>query len=478
MICRNCGAENADTNRYCANCGQKLPDTTLQDFDVRNTEQFQQQFGNGGYASQNDFQPEDFRPIDIAAYRQDDRYPSFEDGEYGQQPRFIEKFPQAYPHVDIDENLQPEGKYYGQISVHNGYADENPQSADGYYGQTEMQSGYVGEDFQPAEEFYAQTPAQDDYAEENAPSAEAYAQTHMSGSDEMQSQQMYADYDAAPRYAEKQKKGRGMIVAIVIAAILAILAGVLCVMQIGNIRKKQVADTNMADTQVSEKDSISEQENLNQISLSGFVGTWIDANTEGISFTVYRNGNDCYIQMTKIYGTNAQRIVQADDCKLTAYEDYAMASYEEDGWGHAGEITLTLVDNDTINLTVTSRDNGKEEVTKGYNLACTGVRCVRYSGDYENDNSDLYVGQMIYPSDTVYITADELQYYTKDQIYLMRNEIYARHGYIFDSQNLQNYFSAQPWYMPNPNYNDSMLNAVEKANIDTIVNYEKTQGWR
>ena len=53
---------------------------------------------------------------------------------------------------------------------------------------------------------------------------------------------------------------------------------------------------------------------------------------------------------------------------------------------------------------------------------------------------------------------------------LMRNEIYARHGYIFNDQNLQGYFSSQPWYRPRGNNSlaEAELNPIEKRNIETI----------
>jgi hypothetical protein len=84
----------------------------------------------------------------------------------------------------------------------------------------------------------------------------------------------------------------------------------------------------------------------------------------------------------------------------------------------------------------------------------------------------------LFPSDRVYITRADLRNYSKAQVALMRNEIYARHGYIFESTEYASYFSRQWWYHPNPSFNENMLTPIERANKSTIVEYEKDMGWR
>ena len=58
-------------------------------------------------------------------------------------------------------------------------------------------------------------------------------------------------------------------------------------------------------------------------------------------------------------------------------------------------------------------------------------------------------------------------------LYLARNEIYARHGYIFDNPDLQEYFGDMEWYNPTTkDVSDSALNEYEKANIELILSLE------
>jgi len=58
------------------------------------------------------------------------------------------------------------------------------------------------------------------------------------------------------------------------------------------------------------------------------------------------------------------------------------------------------------------------------------------------------------------------------ELRLLRNEIYARHGRIFKTMWLQQYFGGQPWYDPNENFKDEELSGPDKTNVETIVAYE------
>ena len=68
-----------------------------------------------------------------------------------------------------------------------------------------------------------------------------------------------------------------------------------------------------------------------------------------------------------------------------------------------------------------------------------------------------------------------------DTCRLARNELYARHGRIFDDAVLQNYFSGKSWYrgtIKPEDFTESMLNSYEIYNRDLIVEYEKEKGYR
>ena len=62
---------------------------------------------------------------------------------------------------------------------------------------------------------------------------------------------------------------------------------------------------------------------------------------------------------------------------------------------------------------------------------------------------------------------------SKKELRIMRNWIYARHGYSFRSQDLINYFSKFEWY--HPKYSEvpfNLLTDIEQRNIELIKLYE------
>ena len=63
--------------------------------------------------------------------------------------------------------------------------------------------------------------------------------------------------------------------------------------------------------------------------------------------------------------------------------------------------------------------------------------------------------------------------FSKEELRLMRNEILARHGWKFQSKDLQEHFGAQPWYKPGSNNKDIRLNIIEQLNIQLIKSEER-----
>ena len=65
---------------------------------------------------------------------------------------------------------------------------------------------------------------------------------------------------------------------------------------------------------------------------------------------------------------------------------------------------------------------------------------------------------------------------TANEIRLAINEIYAKKGYDFSGTDYESYFSSKSWYEPVPGkvISEGDLTSVEKANIDLLVEIEKT----
>ena len=70
-------------------------------------------------------------------------------------------------------------------------------------------------------------------------------------------------------------------------------------------------------------------------------------------------------------------------------------------------------------------------------------------------------------------TEDELSDMDAHTLYLARNEIYARHGYKFNNQDLKDYFGGKSWYMATTTVvPDTDFNEYEKANLELILALE------
>ncbi|MCR4695169.1 MAG: YARHG domain-containing protein [Pseudobutyrivibrio sp.] len=82
-------------------------------------------------------------------------------------------------------------------------------------------------------------------------------------------------------------------------------------------------------------------------------------------------------------------------------------------------------------------------------------------------------GQCIYLFDTArtLYTAEDFQGISPDVIRIIKNEIYARHGYSFRDPDLYNYFMGQIWYSPSvlaEDFSEEIFSETEVKNLDLI----------
>lgn len=85
-------------------------------------------------------------------------------------------------------------------------------------------------------------------------------------------------------------------------------------------------------------------------------------------------------------------------------------------------------------------------------------------------------GDYILPdSNSRYLTESDIQYLSIREINYAKNEIYARHGRRFQSQELQNYFNSKSWYrgtIEPSDFQQSVLNDYEKKNAELLSKRE------
>ena len=86
---------------------------------------------------------------------------------------------------------------------------------------------------------------------------------------------------------------------------------------------------------------------------------------------------------------------------------------------------------------------------------------------------DYVEGAFLLPDSDVHLySEEELSIYDAETLALMRNEILARHGYVFKTDSYREYFAAQSWYEENPDFVYDDLNAVEMENVELIKKLE------
>lgn len=121
--------------------------------------------------------------------------------------------------------------------------------------------------------------------------------------------------------------------------------------------------------------------------------------------------------------------------------------------------------------------------TQDFGYMFSGEKVNTGNDTYGSDPGYAYDSDYILPTDTQYITEYDLYGLTKEEVVLARNEIYARYGYSFQSENIRVYFAAQPWYHEDTSINantfgTAQMNDYERANLKTIQQYEKDMGWK
>lgn len=94
------------------------------------------------------------------------------------------------------------------------------------------------------------------------------------------------------------------------------------------------------------------------------------------------------------------------------------------------------------------------------------------SSEINNGGSDGYV---LINSHKEKLSEDDVK--NLDLCYLMiaRNEIYARHGYVFKDTQLQKYFESKDWYSKDKSFNGSIKNSIEQHNIQLIREAENNK---
>lgn len=260
----------------------------------------------------------------------------------------------------------------------------------------------------------------------------------------------------------------------------------------GEIVNKIVATTdgtllNVTDDWFEDEISMTDEGNIPEDNISetmdlenapDFSGSWVDPISQRCNMEIVCQ-NDTYYEITVDWGSSAWDnthweftgeydasqggIVYKNGCR---YEQY----YPEDG----GNMQQTEVYSDGEGfIYIEDGELYWEDKKEGTGEAQTFVR----SDVLETLNSEKFPdAEYILPdSDTIRLTEDDIADLSLQEINYAKNEIYARHGRKFQSQELRDYFNSKDWYIgtiDGADFDDGVLSQIERDNIKLLTNAE------
>lgn len=137
-----------------------------------------------------------------------------------------------------------------------------------------------------------------------------------------------------------------------------------------------------------------------------------------------------------------------------------------------------LSENDITGNSIYNSSWTEEEIIKAVNERSQYYKASAYYSEiidyWENAREVRDITNVLEPlfeTDKKYYTKEEFESEPMLVIHLAKNEIYARHGYIFKNEDLYNYFMGCIWYSPtcdSTDFDDNIFNEYEKANLEIL----------
>ena len=161
-------------------------------------------------------------------------------------------------------------------------------------------------------------------------------------------------------------------------------------------------------------------------------------------------------------------VVDASNSEDT-YNELTMNTHARDKWNSEYKVTYWGYES----LTDVKRDNVDNYLSQ-YDLIEVMDSSVKPVASTGNISTNVDGGMVAPDSDTDYLTEDQVKNMSQDEIQDAINEIYARHGYIFQTESLQRYYEQFSWYTPYSGDQEkvkNLFNSVETANIMLLEKY-------
>lgn len=164
-------------------------------------------------------------------------------------------------------------------------------------------------------------------------------------------------------------------------------------------------------------------------------------------------------------GTSEYDIFYLDDSMVICTQKYSV-TFEENNLGEEKETVYY----NGINLDEETPDEFDDFWNSFTKMESEAIKFQQIVSDS--------VEEYVFPeSDQRLLSEEELTGYDLQTLRLGRNEIFARHGYIFKSSDLQEYFENKSWYegiVESEKFDENILNQFEKENVKLIKKIEES----
>lgn len=302
--------------------------------------------------------------------------------------------------------------------------------------------------------------------------------------------------------------------------VIITLCLVICILGACGNQQQNIEQNTTDISSITEEDEtdkeLNQDDNISLKNYQQYNGYW---SVDGISHDkiIEQGGAELYCSVTEnnlfegmMYtqqGTT-ERIAEIDNISGEIQNDELLFEFSDDGFGNSGTLHIVFLEN-TISVEVIDFKMDEENST-GYGIsgnysfikmidaekneqsvdmsslteeelmAEVNSRSQYYKAskyyeqvmDYwenERETRDIVnILEPLFSTDTVVYTKENLLDEPDFIIHLGKNEIYARHGYIFKDEDLNNYFRGCAWYNPittAEQFDDTVFNEVEQENL-------------
>ena len=270
------------------------------------------------------------------------------------------------------------------------------------------------------------------------------------------------------RERERERSGPNIALIAGLAAIALFFGLVIGLMKLGN----RAAETPADDTEpVVTSKRVPKGEATSVI--RGLDGWWKTGRTFDGRFWHLQNG------LMETYAADGKLAAQTLlDPASVERMDVGPDDIEGAGY-YLRDIGFYLVDDDPDTLHAIAQDGSTDTDA---NLLRTDPPAFVAQGD-ESEKPEPEAEEVEDPSEyllpdaatRVYDT-EELEAMSNHDLFVARNEIYARHGYVFETGELSTYFSSKSWYHPSEVFNEAEISEIERENVSAILAIEQARG--